>query len=119
LLGVYGVGVDSAAILLVAAGDNADRIRSEAAWAHLCGVTPLPASSGKVTRHRLNRVGNRQANHALWRIVFTRLGSEPRTCDYLERYAHVIRSDEDRVRAVVDDVLGQTAEDWLRTEGVS
>jgi transposase len=85
LLGVYGVGVDTAAILLVAAGDNADRIRSEAAWAHLCGVAPLPASSGKITRHRLNRGGNRQANHALWRIVFTRLGSEPRTRDYLER----------------------------------
>jgi transposase len=85
LLGVHGVGVDTAAILLVAAGDNADRIRSEAAWAHLCGVAPLPASSGKITRHRLNRGGNRQANHALWRIVFTRLGSEPRTRDYLER----------------------------------
>ena len=85
LLGVYGVGVDTAAILLVAAGDNADRIRSEAAWAQLCGVAPLPASSGKITRHRLNRGGNRQANHALWRIVFTRLGSEPRTRDYLER----------------------------------
>jgi transposase len=85
LLGVHGIGVDTAAILLVAAGDNADRIRSEAAWAHLCGVAPLPASSGKITRHRLNRGGNRQANHALWRIVFTRLGSEPRTRDYLER----------------------------------
>src|ERR671911_489242 len=69
LLAVHGVGVDTAAILLVAAGDNADRIRSEAAWAHLCGVAPLPASSGKITRHRLNRGGNRQANHALWRVV--------------------------------------------------
>src|SRR5918994_1972951 len=85
LLGVHGIGVDTAAILLVAAGDNADRIPSEAACAHLCGVAPLPASSGKITRHRLNRGGNRQANHALWRIVFTPLGSEPRTRDYLER----------------------------------
>src|ERR687898_667163 len=58
LLGVHGVGVDTAAILLVAAGDNADRIRSEAACAQLCGVAPLPASSGKITRHRLNRGGN-------------------------------------------------------------
>src|ERR671912_440346 len=85
MLGVPGVGVDPAAILLVAAGDNADRIRSEAAWAPLCGVAPLPASSGKLTRHRLNRGGNRQANHALWRIVFTRPASEPRTRIYVQR----------------------------------
>jgi len=52
---LHGVGTDTAAILLVAAGDNPGRIRSEAAWAHLCGVAPVPASSGKVTRHRLNR----------------------------------------------------------------
>jgi transposase len=69
----------------VAAGDNPGRIRSEAAWAHLCGVAPVPASSGKVTRHRLNRGGNRQANHALWRIVITRMGSEPRTRVYVQR----------------------------------
>jgi transposase len=85
LLKLHGVGVDTAAILLVAAGDNPERIRNEAAWAHLCGVAPLPASSGKVTRHRLNRGGNRQANHALWRIVFTRLASDLRTREYLER----------------------------------
>jgi transposase len=77
--------VDTAAILLVAAGDNAGRIRSESAWARLCGVAPIPASSGKVTRYRLNPGGNRQANHALWRIVFTRLGSEPRTRAYVQR----------------------------------
>ena len=86
LLAVYGVGVDTAAILLVAAGDNADRVHSEAAWANLCGVAPLPATSGKKTdRHRLNRGGNRQANHALWRIVFTRMSSDPRTRTYLAR----------------------------------
>src|ERR671911_3001609 len=86
LLALYGVGIDTAAILLVAAGDNAERVRSEAAWAHLCGVAPLPATSGKVTqRHRLNRGGNRQANHALWRIVFTRMASEPRTRIYVQR----------------------------------
>ena len=82
---LYGVGTDTAAIFLVAAGDNPGRIRSEAAWAHLCGVAPVPASSGKVTRHRLNRGGNRQANHALWRIVITRMGSEPRTRVYVQR----------------------------------
>jgi transposase len=86
LLELYGVGIDTAAILLVAAGDNADRLHSEAAWAHLCGVAPLPATSGKMTqRHRLNRGGNRQANHALWRIVFTRMSSESRTRAYVTR----------------------------------
>jgi transposase len=86
LLKVNGVGVHTAAILLVAAGDNPERLRTEAAWAHLCGVAPLPADSGKRQhRHRLNLGGNRQANHALWRIVFTRMSSDPRTRDYVER----------------------------------
>jgi transposase len=85
LLELPGVGVYTAAVLLVAAGDNAERITSEAAFAHLCGVAPIHASSGKVTRHRLNRGGNRQANHALWRIVFTRMGSDLRTRAYVER----------------------------------
>ena len=81
----HGVGIHTAALLLVAAGDNAERITSEAAFAHLCGVAPIHASSGKTIRHRLNRGGNRQANHALWRIVFTRMGSDPRTRAYVER----------------------------------
>ena len=85
LVDLHGVGVRTAALLLVAAGDNAERITSEAAFAHLCGVAPIHASSGKVTRHRLNRGGNRQANHALWRIVFTRMSSDPRTRAYVER----------------------------------
>ena len=85
LVELYGVGTQTAAVLLVAAGDNAERIKSEAAFAHLCGVAPIQASSGKTTRHRLNRGGNRQANHALWRIVFTRMSSDPRTRAYVER----------------------------------
>jgi transposase len=86
LLACHGVGIDTAAILLVAAGDNPERIRNEAAWAHLCGVAPLEANTGKQRRrHRLSRAGNRQANHALWRIVFTRMGSDPRTRAYVER----------------------------------
>ena len=72
-------------MLLIAAGDRPGRLRSEAAWAHLCGVAPIPASSGKTVRHRLNPGGDRQANHALWRIVFTRLGSHPATRAYAER----------------------------------
>ena len=85
LLALRGVGPDSAAILLVCAGDNPDRLRNEASFAKLCGVAPLEASSGKVTRHRLNRGGDRQANHALWRIVLVRMHCDPRTRDYVAR----------------------------------
>ena len=86
LLEVYGVGTHTAAILLVAAGDNPHRLNSEAAFAHLCGVAPLPASSGKTQqRFRLNPGGNRQANHALWRIVFTRMSNDERTRKYVAR----------------------------------
>jgi len=85
LLEVYGVGYDTAAKLLVAAGDNPERIRSEAAWAHLCGVAPIPASSGKTTRHRLNRGGNRQANSALYHIVLCRMANHQPTRDYVAR----------------------------------
>ena len=73
--------------MLIAAGDHPGRLRSEAAWAHLCGTAPIPASSGKVKRHRLNPAGDRQANHALWRIVITRLGSHPPTRAYADRRA--------------------------------
>ncbi len=85
LLEVYGVGFDTAAKLLVAAGDNPERIRTEAAWAHLCGVAPIPASSGKTIRHRLNRGGNRQANSALFHIVITRMRHDQATRDYVAR----------------------------------
>jgi transposase len=85
LLALHGVGPDTAALLLIAAGDHPERLRSEAAWAHLCGVAPIPASSGKVTRWRLNRGGDRQANHALWRIVITRMSSHPATRAYVAR----------------------------------
>jgi transposase len=86
LLEVYGVGTHTAAILLVAAGDNPHRLKSEAAFAHLCGVAPLPCTTGKThQRFRLNPGGNRQANHALWRIVFTRMSSDERTRKYVAR----------------------------------
>ena len=74
LTNTFGIGFDCAAELLIAAGDNGERIRSEAAFAKLCGVCPVPASSGRTTgRYRLNRGGNRQANAALYRIVIVRL----------------------------------------------
>jgi transposase len=85
LLDLYGVGVDTAASLLVTAGDNPQRLGSERSWAHLCGVTPIPASSGKVTRWRLNRGGDRQANAALHRIVLTRMSSHDATRRYVTR----------------------------------
>lgn len=85
LLEVYGVGHDTAAKLLIAAGDNPERIRTEAAWAILCRVAPIPASSGKTKRHRLNRGGNRQANSALYHVVITRMRHDQKTRDYVAR----------------------------------
>ncbi len=85
LLNVFGVGFDTAAKLLVAAGDNPERIRTEAAWGHLCGVAPIPASSGKTRRYRLNRGGNRQANSALYHIIITRMRHHQATRDYVAR----------------------------------
>ena len=86
LLEMYGVGVDTAATLLVTAGDNPERLHNERSWAHLCGVTPLPANSGKTTtRFRLNPGGDRQANAALYRIVLTRMSSDPDTRRYVTR----------------------------------
>lgn len=80
-----GIGPDTAGQLLVTAGDNPERLRSEAAFAMLCGTAPLPASSGKTTRHRLNRGGDRDANSAIWRIVITRMATDPRTRAYVQR----------------------------------
>jgi transposase len=98
LLNVYGVGIDTAATLLTTPGDNPERLRSEAAWAHLCGVSPLEASSGKVTRHRLNRGGDRQANRALGIIVVSRLASDPETQAYMERRVKEGRSKREIIR---------------------
>jgi len=100
LLTVFGVGIDTAAELLVTAGDNPGRLRSEAAWAHLCGTAPIPASSGKVTRYRLNRGGDRQANRALWGIVITRLGNDPRTRAYMARRLGEGRSKPEVIRVL-------------------
>ena len=80
-----GVGPHNAAALLITAGDNPDRLRSEASFAALCGVNPLEASSGKTSRRRLNRGGDCQVNSALYRIAICRLSSDARTRDYLAR----------------------------------
>jgi len=100
LLRVFGVGIDTAAALLVTAGDNPGRLRSEAAWAHLCGTAPIPASSGKVTRYRLSRGGDRQANRALWGIVITRLRNDPRTRAYMARRLGEGRSKPEVIRVL-------------------
>lgn len=85
LLDVHGVGPDSAAVLLISAGDNPERLDNEASFAALCGTSPVEASSGKTQRRRLNRGGDRQANAALYRIVLSRLRWDGRTQDYLRR----------------------------------
>ena len=85
LLAATGVGPDSAAALLVAAGDNPGRMKSERSFAALCGASPVQASSGQTIRHRLNRGGNRQANSALWRIATTRIRHDAATNQYVAR----------------------------------
>jgi transposase len=100
LLALPGVGPHTAALLLIAAGDHPGRLRSEAAWAHLCGAAPIPASSGKVTRRRLNRGGDRQANHALWRIVICRMSFHPATRAYAARRSAEGRSKTEIIRCL-------------------
>jgi transposase len=85
LRAAYGVGADTAAQLLVTAGTNPHRLRNEASFAALCGAAPIPASSGKITRHRLSRGGDRAANNALYRIALVRMSAHPQTRDYVQR----------------------------------
>lgn len=82
---VFGCRALTAAELIVSVGENPQRIRSQAALAHLWGVAPIPASSGRTNRHRLNRGGDRQANAALHRIVLVRMCHDERTRDYVQR----------------------------------
>jgi transposase len=100
LIAVNGVGPDVAGQLLVSAGENPDRLRSEAAFAMLCGVAPLPASSGKTNRHRLNRGGDRQANAALYRVVLCRLRWDPATKAYVERRQAQGKSKKEIIRCL-------------------
>ena len=85
LMQQQGIGPDSAAALLITAGDNPGRLHNEASFAALCGVSPVEASSGKTSRRRLNRGGDRQANAALYRITLSRLRWDQPTRDYLDR----------------------------------
>ncbi|MEU7902218.1 IS110 family transposase [Actinoplanes sp. NPDC049118] len=85
LVALPGVGVDTAGQLLVTAGDNPVRLRSESAFARLCGAAPIPVSSGRTDRHRLHRGGDRDANSALWRVVLVRMRCHQPTKDYVAR----------------------------------
>ena len=100
LAAAKGIGPVTGAQLLVTAGDNPERLRSEAAFAALCGASPIPASSGKTTRHRLNRGGDRQANAALHRIELVRMLHEQRTRDYVTKKRSEGRSNKEILRCL-------------------
>jgi transposase len=100
LRALFAVGPENAAALLLAAGDNPDRLRSEAAFSMLCGSSPIEASSGKTVRHRLNRGGDRQANAALHRIVIVRLRWHQPTKDYLARRIKQGKSKREVIRCL-------------------
>jgi transposase len=100
LLELKGVGTQVAASLLAAVGDNPERLTTEASFAHLCGVAPIPASSGQRTRHRLNRGGDRQANNALWRIVMVRLSCDERTKAYVDKRTAEGRTKREIIRCL-------------------
>jgi transposase len=100
LLARGGVGPQTATALLIAAGDNPGRLRSDAAFSMLCGAAPIPASSGKVVRHRLNRGGDRQANSALWTIATCRMSYDPRTIAYVRRRTQEGKSKHEIIRCL-------------------
>jgi transposase len=100
LLAMHGVGIEVAGQLLVTMGDNPERITSEAKLAHLCGVAPIPASSGKTCRHRLNRGGDRAANAAIYRIVICRLQWDERTRIYVARRISEGRTKREIIRCL-------------------
>jgi transposase len=100
LVAVHGVGVDTAATLLVAVGQDPRRLKSEAAFAHLCGVAPIPASSGKVVRYRLNRRGNRDANRALHVVAAERMSRDERTRSYVARRTSEGKSTRETMRCL-------------------
>jgi transposase len=100
LLSLAGIGTDSATTLLIVAGDNPQRLGSEASFANLCGVSPIEASSGKVVRHRLNRGGNREANRALYMICLARMRRDPRTQEYVARRTQEGKSKREIVRCL-------------------
>jgi transposase len=108
LCAAFGIGPDTATGLLLAAGDNPSRLRNEASWAALLASNPIPASSGKIVRHRLNRGGDRQGKSALWRIVFVRMGTDPTTKAYVERRTKEGKSKAEIIRCLKRYVARET-----------
>ncbi|RYF11748.1 MAG: IS110 family transposase [Deltaproteobacteria bacterium] len=100
LLEAHGMATGTAAEMLLLVGDNPERIHSEAAFAKLCGACPIPASSGKTNRHRLNRGGNRQANAALYRVVIVRMRAHQPTLDYVRRRTAEGKSKSEIIRCL-------------------
>ena len=108
LVAVDGVGTDTAAALLIVAGDNPERLKSEASFAHLCGAAPGPASSGKVVRHRLNSGGNRDANRALHVVALNRLRRDDRTQAYVARRTAEGKSKKEAMRCLKRYIARET-----------
>lgn len=106
-----GVSTHTAAALLIAAGENIDRFQNEAAFAHLCGTAPVPVSSGRTNRHRLNRGGHRQANRALYIIALVRL----RQCDTTKTYAQARAARGDTKRGTIRCLKRHIARNLYRT----
>jgi len=106
----HGIKTGTAAEMLILVGDNPERIHSEAALAKLCGACPVPASSGKTSRHRLNRGGHRQANAALYRVVIVRMRTHQPTLDYVKRRTTEGKSKPEIIRClkrfVVREIFG-------------
>ena len=100
LVACMAIGYETAAQLLITAGDNPERLKSEAGFAALCGVNPIPASSGNTKRHRLNRGGDRAANSALHIIAIGRLRIDPRTQEYLNKRISDGRSKLEAIRCL-------------------
>jgi transposase len=100
LISLPGIGTENAATLLIAAGDNPQRLGSEASFASLCGVAPIEASSGKVVRHRLNRGGNREANRALYMICLAQMRRDDRTQEYVSRRTTEGKSKREIIRCL-------------------
>ena len=113
-----GVGPDTAATLLVAAGDNPERLKSEASFAHPCGTAPVQASSGKVVRHRLNPGGNRDANRALHVVAPNRMRRDPRTQEYVAKRTAEGKSKKEAMRCLKRYIARETYRAILLDAGV-
>lgn len=119
LTAVYGAGPDTVGQLLVTAGDNPQRMHSEAAFARLCAAAPIPASSGRTNRHRLDRGGDRHANHALHTITLVRMCHDPRTRAYVQRRTSQGLSKKDIIRCLKRHIAREIYKTLIHDLGAS